>query len=140
MEKTIFKPKKRNYIYHKWSFATFKALKKLCRYEAEGSTGRSKQRRGQRDITSFVQWSVNFRYFCVASGDNNAIILWFSLICLESLGSFNRASVIEIQSFKDTQQIQLQIITLSALTNRGTSSATSDQVLLPDKSTFLTNI
>ena len=29
---------------------------------------------------------MSFRYFCVASGNKTAIFVWFSLICLESLG------------------------------------------------------
>ena len=77
-----FSTKKWRYIWHKWSLVTFKILP-LRR--VTGSTSCSKQRKAKRE-QEFVQQSVSFQYFCIASCNNNEIFVWFSLICLDSLG------------------------------------------------------
>ena len=53
--------------------------------EGEGSANCSKQREGQRDNNILLNnlWVFNIY---VASCSDDAIFIWFSLICLESLG------------------------------------------------------
>ena len=63
LEKTIFKLRKRNYIFYEWSLVTFKELKNCCQ-EGEGRANRSKQREGQRDkVTIFCSIICEFLIF-----------------------------------------------------------------------------
>ena len=78
---------------HEWSLVTFKICGVLCSRNEKtlplrkvaGSTSRSEQREGQRENKILFN-NLSFQYFCVASCNNNAIFVGFSLICLESLG------------------------------------------------------
>ena len=54
--------------------------------EGEGSASHSKQREGQREITAFCSIICEFSIFLSCFLQFNAIYVWFSLICLESVG------------------------------------------------------
>ena len=62
-------------------------MEKLCCWgrwqEAQGAVNRE----GQRDNKILFN-NLSFQYCCVASCNNNAIFVGFSLISLESLGFF----------------------------------------------------
>ena len=40
---------------------------------------------------------MSFQYFCVVSCNNNATFVWFSLTCLENLGSFKKDPTTKIK-------------------------------------------
>ena len=78
-----FSTRKRKYIRHEWSPMTFKnsAVEEGDRkHKAVVNREKAKER------TRFCSIIREFRYFCIASCNNNEIFVWLSLICLDSLG------------------------------------------------------
>ena len=82
---------------------------KTLRKVKEAKIAERKQREGQSEITTFC-----FQYFCVDFSNDNATFVGFSwLICLESLGFFQDASLpkiyVHIATYRVKKQLRLKL-------------------------------